>query len=123
MKKGLETRYALWRDMSVQAKALVNDREKYQKLVDPLKRVRCLYIDDLFKTGKGQVPTTGDVNLAFEILNIRYNDSRKITIISTELDIEQILSVDEAVGSRIYERSKRFYLCFNGKKNWRLVDD
>ena len=81
MERGVETRYALWRDMSVQAKAVVNDEQEYQRLVGPLKRVRCLYIDDLFKTGKGQQPTTGDVNLAFEILNSRYNDSTKITII------------------------------------------
>ena len=122
IKKGIETRYVLWRDMSVQAKAMVNDQEDYQNLVEPLKRVRCLYIDDLFKAGNGQGPTTGDLNLAFEILNSRYNDSRKITLISSELDIERLLSVDEAVGSRIYERSKGFYLCFNGKKNWRLAN-
>lgn len=123
MEKGVETRYVLWRDMSVQAKAVVNDEEEYQRLVGPLKQVRCLYIDDLFKTGKGQQPTTGDVNLAFEILNSRYNDSKKITIISTERDIEELLSIDESVGSKIYERSKNFYLCLSGKKNWRLMTE
>lgn len=122
MEQGVETRYALWRDMSVQAKAVVNDEQEYQRLVDPLKRVRCLYIDDLFKTGKGQQPTTGDVNLAFEILNSRYNDSTKITIISTERDVEELLSIDESVGSKIYERSKDFYLCTKDKKNWRLLE-
>lgn len=120
IKNGVETRYALWRDMSVQAKAAVNDEASYRRIVEPLKKVRCLYIDDLFKTGKGQEPTTGDVNLAFEILNARYNDSKKITIISTERSVEDLLSIDEAVGSRIYERSKNFYICLSGKKNWRL---
>lgn len=121
IKKGIETRYALWRDMSVQAKAVVNDEEEYRRLVEPLKRVPCLYIDDLFKTGKGQPPTTGDVNLAFEIINSRYNDSKKITVISTELDVGKLLAIDEATGSRIYERSKNFYLDLTEKKNWRLV--
>lgn len=122
MESGVDTRYMLWRDVSVRAKAVVNDEESYNRLIDPLKKVRCLYIDDLFKTGKGQEPTTGDVNLAFELLNSRYNDSKKLTIISTERDVEELLSIDEAVGSRIYERSKDFYLPLAGKKNWRLTE-
>ena len=122
MEHGVDTRYMLWRDVSVRAKAVVNDEESYNRLIDPLKKVRCLYIDDLFKTGKGQEPTTGDVNLAFELLNSRYNDSKKLTIISTERDVEEMLSIDEAVGSRIYERSKDFYLPLAGKKNWRLTE-
>lgn len=116
----MDTRYMLWRDVSVQAKAVVNDEEAYSKIVEPLKRVTVLYIDDLFKTGRGQAPTVGDVNLAFEILNARYNDSRKITIISTELPMEELLNIDEAVGGRIYERSKGNYLDFCGRENWRL---
>lgn len=120
MEQGMDTRYMLWRDVSVQAKAVVNDDEEYSRIVEPLKQVRVLYIDDLFKTGKGQSPTVGDVNLAFEILNARYNDSRKITIISTEKSIEQLLDIDEAVGSRIYERSKGYCLDFRGRENWRL---
>lgn len=121
MERGVDVRYMLWRDVSTRAKAVVNVEDDYHAIVEPLKRVRCLYIDDLFKTGKGQEPTTGDVNLAFEILNSRYNDTSKFTIISTERDVEQFLTIDEAVGSRIYERSKDFYLCLRGKKNWRLM--
>lgn len=120
MGMGLAVRYMLWRDVSVQAKAVVNDEEEYSRIVDPLKRVKVLYIDDLFKTGKGQSPTVGDVNLAFEILNARYNDRDKITIISTERSIEELLDIDEAVGSRIYERSKGNYLDLRGRANWRL---
>lgn len=121
MEQGVDTRYMLWRDFSVQAKAAVNDETEYRRMVEPLKRVKCLYIDDLFKAGKGHEPTAGDVNLAFEVLNSRYNDTKKLTVISTELDVEQLLSIDEAVGSRIYERSKGFYLCLAGKPNWRLM--
>lgn len=117
---GIETRYMLWRDVSTRAKAAVNDATEYARIVDPLKTVRCLYIDDLFKCGKGQEPTVGDVNLAFEILNYRYNDSRLYTIISTERSAEELLDIDEAVGSRIYERSKGYYLDFAGRQNWRI---
>lgn len=120
MDGGVPVRYALWRDLATRAKAVVNDDAEYQKIVAPLKKVKCLYIDDLFKTGKGEAPTVGDVNLAFEIINHRYNDSGKMTIISTERTVEQIISIDAAVGSRIYERAKEFYLPLSGKKNWRL---
>ena len=137
MERGFQARYMLWKDVSTKAKAVVNDNEAYQELVEPLKSVRVLYIDDLFKTGKavnrvtGQreavSPTTGDINLAFEILNARYCDSRLLTIISTEMSLGQILDIDEAVGSRIVERTRGYYQDLTPpypekqKRNWRLT--
>lgn len=120
MEEGRDVRYVLWREFAPRAKALVNDAGEYEALLRPLKTVDVLYIDDLYKTGKGQQPTTGDVNLAFEILNARYNESRKRTILSTERSMEEILEIDEAVGSRIYERSREHCLSFRGRGNWRL---
>lgn len=118
LKAGLEVRYMLWRDSATKIKAVVNDYDAYNRMLDPLKSVKVLYIDDFFKGAK---VTAGDTNLAFELLNARYNSKKLITIISTELSIEQILDIDEAVGSRIYERSKGYYLRFEGKdKNFRL---
>ena len=115
---GVDVRYMLWRDVSVQAKAVANDAEEYARIVDPLKVVDLLYIDDLFKAGT--VPTAADVNLVFEIINARYNDSGKLTIISTERGLDELLSIDEAIGSRIYERCRLYYLDFGGRANWRL---
>ena len=122
---GLEVRYMLWRDSATRIKAVVNDSEAYSDLLEPLKRVQVLYIDDFLKSAKDDrgnaKVTAGDFNLAFELLNARYNSEKLVTIISTELSIEQILDVDEAVGSRIFERSKGYYLRFKGKgKNWRM---
>jgi len=121
LRNGRMVRYLLWREFTTQAKAVVNDDEAYRELVEPYKRVPVLYLDDLFKTGKGQTPTAGDCNLAFELLNHRYTNPYQLTIISTELTIPQLLDVDEATGSRIYERSKGHYLDMSGKKNWRLA--
>lgn len=116
---GMNVRYVLWKDMSVQAKASMTDSDAYERIIEPLKKIQVLYIDDLFKVGKGAEPTQGDVNLAFEILNARYNDRRKMTIISTELPIEDVLSLDEALGSRIYERAKGNILSAPDE-NWRM---
>ena len=121
LRRGMEVRYLLWRDFSTQAKAVVNDDEAYQELMAPYKRVRVLYLDDLFKTGKGQEPTTADCNLAFELLNTRYADPDKLTIISSERTMGNLLDIDEAIGSRIYERSKGHYVDLSGRKNWRLA--
>lgn len=72
--------------------------------MEPLKKVKVLYIDDFFK---GSV-TSGDINLAFELLNSRYISPDKITIISSELTIEQILKYDAAIGGRIAERAGEY---------------
>ena len=120
LQKGKEVRYLLWRDFVTQAKSAVTESEEYRELMEPYKRVPVLYLDDLFKTGKGQTPTDGDCNVAFELLNSRYADPEKLTIISSELTMGTLLDVDEAIGSRIYERSKGHYVELAGKKNWRL---
>lgn len=120
IRENLPVRYIMWRDFAVKAKSVVNDSEEYDRIVNPIKNIKVLYLDDFFKTGKGQEPTTADVNLAFEILNHRYNDTKLITIISTELSVERMMDIDEAVGSRIYERSKQYYLPMRGQ-NWRTI--
>lgn len=108
---GRDVRYMLWRDEIVAIKANVGDADVYKKMLDEYKSVEVLYIDDLFKTGKSptgerQKPTIADINVAFEILNFRYSNPKSITIISTELTEDELLDIDEAVGSRIYERAK-----------------
>lgn len=123
---GLNVRYMLWRDESVRIKSVINEQEEYRQLVEPLKKARVLYIDDFFKAGRdkntGAVKVTeGDINLAFEILNARYNQSNCATIISSELTINQIIDIDSGLGSRIYERSKGHYLQLTGdSKNYRM---
>jgi len=99
-------RYMVWRKDAPRLKASVNERDVYDKIMDDFERCDVLYIDDFFK---GTI-TEADINLAFELLNSRYNDRSKITILSSEKDINQILDIDEAVGSRIYERCKHYYI-------------
>ena len=118
MERGLPVRYLLWRDFSVQAKAVVNDADQYKALLEPAKRVKILYIDDFFKTGSK--PTTADVNLAFELVNYRYNDENKFTLISSEHSADELSRIDEALGSRIWERAKGHYYDLSRYQNYRL---
>lgn len=106
MKRGRSARYMLWRDDVVKLKACVNDEAAYNRLMRPLKEVDVLYIDDFFKTASGVRPTQGDINVAFELINSRYCRKDAITVLSCELTISELLGVDEATCSRIYQRTK-----------------
>lgn len=122
---GRRVRYMLWRDDIVKIKGAVTDSEEYSKLIDQYKRVDVLYIDDLFKTGKDkdnsiQKPTGADVNVAFEIINYRYNNPSMLTIISSELSEDELLDIDEAIGGRIYERAKSITIGRSRDRNYRI---
>lgn len=114
---GSDCKYMLWRDEARELKALVTDNAAYRERMNLLKNVDVLYIDDFFK---GKTVTDGDLNVAFELLNARYN-AQKRTIISGERTIGAIMDIDEAIGSRIYERSKNGYCFETSPENWRLT--
>lgn len=114
---GKNCKYMLWRDEVRELKALVNDNSAYRERMNLLKNVDVLYIDDFFK---GRAVSDGDLNVAFELLNARYN-ARKRTIISGERTIGAIMDIDEAIGSRIYERSKNGYCFETSPENRRLT--
>lgn len=123
--KGRNVHYMLWRDDVVRLKGLVNESDEYKQLIEPIKTAEVLYIDDLFKTGKAadatmQRPTPADVNVAFEILNYRYNDPKSITIISSELLVDELIDIDEATGCRIFERANAMSIARNRARNYRL---
>lgn len=124
MKKGYDVRYMLWRDAATTLKAdSMRDAAAYSREIKPLKTVRVLYIDDFFKMGGGRPPTVMDVNLAFEIINARYSTDGLITIVSTERSLDELMRIDEATASRIYERTKQNRNFYNlaGKQNWRMT--
>lgn len=120
--QGMEARYFPWRDGVARLKGQLNT-EEYDRAMRDLKSVRVLYVDDLFKGGSADGrPSQADINIAFELLNHRYLDRGLITILSSELTVEDLMRLDEAVGSRVYERSKGHYLAIDRDpaKNWRM---
>lgn len=115
--KGRKARYFLWRTDATLLKSLINSGERYQEEVKRLRDVDVLYIDDLFK---GNI-SDADVNLAFTLINDRYNSAGKKTIISTELTINDLVKVDEAIAGRIVEMAKD-YVVKAPNKNWRMQE-
>ena len=126
---GADVHYMQWRNEAPQLKAIVTDYEEYQRKIDFLKNIPVLYIDDLFKMGKveGQAlikPTTADINLAFEIINSRLYKGDRATIISSELSLKELISIDESIAGRIAEHTIKNGCCINISKdiskNYRL---
>ncbi len=113
--RGVGVRYFLWRDDSPRLKACINEPE-YETIMREFKCAQVLYIDDLFKTRTGESPTSGDINLAFEIINARYVRALP-TVISSERTLREILEVDEAIGGRIFECAREFCLNVSRSKD------
>lgn len=122
IKAGFDTQYMLWCEESKRLKSIVNEFELYQRSIDKYKNVDVLYIDDFLKTRGGELPTNADINLAFEILNNRLMSNEKITIISSEKTLAEILDYDEATMSRIYQQTGIYNINIERdiKKNYRL---
>ena len=120
IRRGYEAKYMLWRDEMRVLKDSIRENEYCDKM-EFLKQVPVLYIDDFFYSSDGR-PTAGDINIAFELINMRYIN-KLITIISSEYDITQITDISESVGSRIYIMAKKGS-CINitpdVSKNYRL---
>lgn len=121
IRKGYEARYMLWRDEISAIKADINE-PKAAETIKGLKEAPVLYIDDLFKMGKDadgkvKMPTAADINIAFEIINYRYNNPDFVTIISSERTLSELLNIDEAVAGRIAEKAKVNGYCINLKKD------
>ena len=116
--RGFELRYLRWANDSAQIKTMGLDSGRGD-LLDQFANVPLLYIDDLFKN----TPTEADKHIAFELLNARYCHDDRITIISSERTLTEILSIDEAIGGRIHERCGRenvLNVSKNPARNYRM---
>lgn len=123
IKENASCYYMMWRDKAATLKGLVNQPKEYHDVLEPLLKCAVLYIDDFLKVQAGQMPTAADMNLAFQIINFRYNNPLLATIISSEFTPDKITNaIDEAVGSRIMEKSRTYhvYIGQDKEKNYRL---
>ena len=122
---GKEVVYMPWREDISALKGLSLGSTERENRLNRLKEAEILYIDDLFKNGRDKDgngdPTRTDVELAFEIINYRYNGD-KPTMISTERSPQELLNIDQALGSRITERAGEniLHITPGRGKNYRL---
>jgi DNA replication protein DnaC len=125
LKKGREVYYMLWREEVPKLKGAITDYAEYERIMNEIKNVDILYIDDLFKTGRTengakQRPTSADINIAFEIINHRYV-TNKVTVITSECSVSDLVEIDQATAGRIVEKSGNCCVNLKGQdKDWRL---
>jgi DNA replication protein DnaC len=98
--------------------------EEFQRSIINVKRTPVLLWDDLFKSRKGddKPPTSWVVDTIMEIVDYRYLN-RMPMIISSEKSIKELMDIDEALGSRIYQMTKDHLIEFQGDGlNFRLAE-
>lgn len=127
LKAGRSTRYVIFKTLMVELKANVNDDEEYARLLNEYGRADVLYIDDFMKpvrdpeTQRAKQPSAADIDHSFTLLNMRYVRNGT-TIITSEKSLNEIMGLDEALGSRIKQRCGEFVMNIARKegRNWRL---
>lgn len=97
-------------------KSVYYDQEEYNGLVGRWSSCAVLYIDDLLKLSVDQKgkPLIQELQILFDIINNRYLNKKR-TIFSGEYTLREIISIDEALGSRIYDMIKPYGMTCEGK--------
>lgn len=103
---------------------LKDDFNKLEEKLERMKNVEVLYIDDLFKPVKGNPRATEwQVEQTYAVINYRYLNHKPI-LISSELTVDELVDIDEALGTRIYQMCRDFTVVIKGDRkelNHRLV--
>lgn len=97
-----------------------DDLDNLETRITKMQKVDVLFIDDLYK-GRQQ-PTAFQIEQTFSVVNYRYMNNLPL-LISSERMVEDLIGIDEAIGSRIYEMTRDFRVELSGKNlNYRMRD-
>ena len=101
--QGVGVLYFPWVEGSNELRGAVAKKADVQAKIDAMKNVDVLFIDDLFK-GRKEVKDF-QLEWLFEVVNYRYLNHLPL-MVSSERYFDQIFSIDEGIGRRIFERSR-----------------
>lgn len=109
---GHEVRYILWFDIVHKLEGMRYKYEDRDKFLSEISNAEILYIDDFLKSPKdsdgiSRAPSATELRYAYEILNNRYNSSKR-TLLSSEWQLQEINGFDNAVAGRIKERCGKY---------------
>lgn len=97
---------------------LKDDFEKLEAKLEHMKNIDVLFIDDLFKpTGKDRKPraTEWQIEQMYAVINYRYLNYKPV-LVSSELTVDELVDIDEALGTRIYEMCSDFTVVIKGDR-------
>lgn len=115
VKQGVGVIYADYRSEIRSLKQSILDKAEYDRRKQRLQSCQCLLIDDLFK---GNVTET-DIGYIYDIINHRYLEQLPV-IVTSEKSVKELMSIDEAVASRMFEMAKGYIITMQGIGNYRL---
>jgi DNA replication protein DnaC len=101
---------------------LKDDFDLLEEKLVRMKEVDVLFIDDLFKPVKGNPRATEwQVEQTYAVVNYRYLNHKPI-LVSSELTVDELIEVDEALGTRIFQMCQDYTVVIprNIKLNHRL---
>ena len=121
LRQGLAVQYFVWETdvKEILNRSGISDREEHDRRMRPLLESAVLYLDDFLRKPN---PTQSERSVAFDVINRRYNDG-KITLVTSEHSIDELMNTDEAVASRIREMCGAAYcmsIAPDRRKNYRL---
>lgn len=111
---------------------LKDDFDRLEEKLERMKNVDVLFIDDLFKPVSVQIKegrikkpraTEWQIEQTYAVINYRYLNHKPI-LVSSELTVDEIVDVDEALGTRIYQMCQDFTVVIQGDRkqlNYRLA--
>lgn len=95
---------------------LKDDFDALEAKLERMKQVDVLFIDDLFKPVRGKPRATEwQVEQTYAVINYRYLNHKPI-LISSELTVDELADVDEALGTRIYQMCQDFTVVIKGDR-------
>ncbi|MFB9827775.1 ATP-binding protein [Lederbergia wuyishanensis] len=97
---------------------LRDDFDKLEEKLDRMKKIDVLFVDDLFKpTGKERKARASEwqIEQMYAVINHRYLNHMPI-MVSSELDIDEIEQIDEALGTRIRQMCQDFMVLIKGDR-------
>lgn len=108
LQQGKVVKYVLWRAAFHIMESYRYDEQKYNEYLKELESVEVLIIDDFLK-GMDKAKQGSALEIAFDIVNRRYN-SNKATIFSSEIQLGELEQLDTALYGRIKEKCGKFSL-------------
>ena len=113
-----EVKYMIWNEFVDKIKRMNydSDRDVY---FDEFAKAEILYIDDFLK---GRYTET-DLSYAYRLINHRYNNNLT-TIITSEMFLNELIDIDEAIGGRMKEKAGTYLVQIrrDRNRNYRLKD-
>lgn len=95
---------------------LKDDFDKLAEKLERMKKIDVLFVDDLFKPAKGKPRATDwQVEQMYAVINHRYLNHMPI-MISSELTVDELCNIDEALGTRIYQMCQDYTVVIKGDR-------